>query len=148
MSHKAIDIANAILNLIDPNVGDVISNLKLQKLLYYVQGFNLALFDKPIFDDIIEAWNYGPVVPNVYYHYKDYGSDAIPLPASYEGAELTANERSLIGLIYQDYGQFSAFKLMDMTHEEPTWINARKRSDKIITQSAMKEYFLTLCEDE
>ena len=148
MAHQAIDIANALLCLADPNVGDVISHLKLQKQLYYTQGFSIAFYDKPIFDDEIVAWRYGPVVRNVYNHFKEYGAGAIPLPNSYEGTKLSKEDSLLIAEIYRDYGQFSAFKLMEMTHEEPTWKNAIKTKSKIITQSAMKEYFLTLCEDE
>jgi len=55
MPHKAIDIANAVLCLSNPNIGDIVSNLKLQKLLYYIQGFHIAFFDEPLFDDTIEA---------------------------------------------------------------------------------------------
>jgi len=56
---------------------DFISNLKLQKLLYYAQGIHLALYGKPLFNDPIEAWQYGPVVDSVYQTYKTNGSDAI-----------------------------------------------------------------------
>jgi uncharacterized phage-associated protein len=51
----ALDVAKFILSIIDVEQGEVISNLKLQKLLYYSQGFTLALYDKPLFDDKIEA---------------------------------------------------------------------------------------------
>ncbi|MFD2419431.1 Panacea domain-containing protein [Amycolatopsis pigmentata] len=43
-----------------------LSNLKLQKLLYYAQGHYLALTGRPLFDDEIQAWSHGPVVPAVY----------------------------------------------------------------------------------
>jgi len=69
-------------------------------------------------------------VPNVYHHFKDYGCGAIPRPAncdcgvvpvpsSYQGEELSDVAIKLIDEIYRDYGQFSAFKLMEMTHSEP-----------------------------
>jgi len=50
--------------------GDLISNLKLQKLLYYAQAWHLVNFDVPLFGDSIEAWDFGPVIPNVYRQYK------------------------------------------------------------------------------
>ena len=53
--------------------GDTISNLKMQKLLYYAQGHFLATYKKPLFDDKIEAWKYGPVVKEVYDKFKIYG---------------------------------------------------------------------------
>ena len=61
MTYAANDIARYILTLSTPEVGDIISNLKLQKLLYYVQGFHLAIENEPLFMEDIQAWQYGPV---------------------------------------------------------------------------------------
>ena len=57
--------------------GDMMTNLRLQKLLYFAQGWHLARYGKPLFDDDIEAWQYGPVVPSVYNAYKQYGRGGI-----------------------------------------------------------------------
>jgi uncharacterized phage-associated protein len=82
MAYKVLDIANKIIHFVsDSNAGDLISNMKLQKLLYYQQGFHLAYFGKPLFEEDIEAWMYGPVVPSVYSHFKTEGSGAL----HYEG---------------------------------------------------------------
>lgn len=61
MAYSVIDIANKLLlkPMWDDNL-EFISNLKLQKLLYYEQGYHLAIFDTPLFDADIEAWMYGP----------------------------------------------------------------------------------------
>lgn len=60
---KALDVAKYFLFLArNREAGDTISNLKIQKMLYYAQGYSLALFNKPLFDDRIEAWKHGPVV--------------------------------------------------------------------------------------
>jgi Uncharacterized phage-associated protein len=97
MAHKASDIAKIILKLSNPDVGDIISNLKLQKLLYYVQGFALAMYDKPLFDEDIEAWMYGPVVPCVYQEYKEFGSGAIEFDSDFEIPKtITEEDISLI----------------------------------------------------
>ena len=70
MAYSVQDIAKWILTRnrleVQTEDGDYISNLKLQKLLYYSQGCFLALRDEPLFDSPIEAWTYGPVVPEVY----------------------------------------------------------------------------------
>ena len=66
MAYNAIDIAKKIICKTDVEHGDTLSNLKLQKLLYYMQGFHLAFFDEPFFNESIEAWTYGPVVPVVF----------------------------------------------------------------------------------
>jgi uncharacterized phage-associated protein len=68
MAYKALDIANKILaKASSSDSEELISNMKLQKLLYYQQGFHLAYFGTPLFDEEIETWMYGPVVPAVYY---------------------------------------------------------------------------------
>ena len=75
--YKAIDVARHIVNYTNEQ-GKTVSNLKLQKLLYFVQGFFLALLDRPCFSDEIEAWDFGPVVPVVYRNFKEFGSNSIP----------------------------------------------------------------------
>lgn len=76
---RAIDVARYFLALADEEAGDLVSNLKLQKLLYYAQGFHLAMTGRPLFDEPIQAWMHGPVVPAVYHAFKVYGSGPIPV---------------------------------------------------------------------
>jgi len=78
--YTALDIAKYFITLANPETEDFITNLKLQKLLYYAQGFHLALFGKPLFRESLEAWQYGPVVPEIYRIYKQYGSSPLPQP--------------------------------------------------------------------
>jgi uncharacterized phage-associated protein len=61
---------------------EVISHLKLQKLLYYCQGFYLAICDKPLFSESIHHWDHGPVIPAVYNTYKNHGANNLPIVAS------------------------------------------------------------------
>ena len=121
-----------------------ITNLKLQKLLYYAQGFYLALFDKKLFDEEIEAWQYGPVCVSIYHNFKGYGSNVIPYKEDKkEFSKIFSSEQiEFLDEIYDVFGQFSAWKLRDMTHEEPTWIN-NKDSASLISQNEMKKYFKT-----
>ncbi len=64
MAYKALDIANKLLShAANSGEGELMSNMKLQKMLYYQQGFHIAYFNTPLFDEDIEAWMYGPVVP-------------------------------------------------------------------------------------
>ena len=144
MAHKAIEIANRIIALSNPEFGDLMSNLKLQKLLYYVQGFSLAMYDKPIFDEDIYAWQYGPVVQEAYYRFKKYGSGHIEIKEEdYEKyyIELSTEEKELICDVWDAYGQYSAFRLMEFTHEEYPW-RATKIND-VITHDKLKKYFIT-----
>ncbi|MDR2369284.1 MAG: DUF4065 domain-containing protein [Mycoplasmataceae bacterium] len=136
----ALDVAKFILSIIDVEQGEVISNLKLQKLLYYSQGFTLALYDKPLFDDKIEAWQYGPVVPNVYDKYQKYGYNNIP-PILKDETNIDSESKKVIHAVYKEYGQFSAFKLVEFTHNELPWKEASEREDKTISLDTMKKYF-------
>ena len=79
MAYNVNDIANTLLRYAENTEGgDLMSNMKLQKMLYYQQGFHLAMFGTPLFDDDLEAWMYGPVVPAVYEAYKSHGREGIP----------------------------------------------------------------------
>lgn len=137
---SAKTIAQAFLCLSDPEVGDVVTNLKLQKLLYYAQGFNLAINNKPLFKEDILAWEHGPVIREVYNLYRDNAS--APLPVKTCPSSLTKEEKSLVENVWKVYGQFSAWKLRDMTHNESPWLNTDRNSS--ITHSRMKTFFKTL----
>jgi uncharacterized phage-associated protein len=135
------DIAKYFLAQTNEDAGDLISNLKLQKLLYYAQGFNLALYDEPLFPESIEAWTHGPVVPEVYHEYKDFGSSAIPMPSDVDFSKYDEQTIDLLNEVYSVYGQFSAWKLRSMTHDEEPWKNANVGD--IITLKSMEKYFKT-----
>lgn len=136
----------------DENSGELISNLKLQKLLYYAQGFYLATNDTPLFDDPIEAWMHGPVVPNVYHAYKEFGDFPITLSEEVEIPELEEDITEFLDEIYRIFGQYSAWKLRNMTHEEPPWLETwseyekKQFGSKEIMHEKMSEYFKTQLE--
>jgi uncharacterized phage-associated protein len=138
------DIADYFLTSVDEEVGDGLSNLKLQKLVYYAQGFYLALFGKPLFADPIEAWTHGPVVPALYHDYKCYGSGLIPRPEDFDPESIDLEIRELLNEVYTVFGQFSAWRLRDMTHEEAPWQQAYASvENRVISHEAMQKYFLT-----
>ena len=145
MAHSAIDIANWILTLSEPEEGDLMSNLRLQKLLYYTQGFSLAMYNKPIFNEDIEAWDYGPVVPVAYHHFKKYGSGHIPVEGI-KKIRLSIEEEDLIFEVWNAYGQFSASRLVEITHSEPPWLTTKK--NEVISHKKMRAYFLTQLNEE
>jgi uncharacterized phage-associated protein len=144
--HKASDIAKYFLTLCNVDEGDFLSNLKLQKLLYYAQGFNLAIRGSRLFREDVEAWTYGPVVPAVYHEYKQYEGGALPSPSDFDVNAIDAESRQIIDEVFSVYGQYSAWKLANMTHDEPPWKNAYESGNTTITDAAMIEYFKTLVE--
>src|SRR6185312_5197943 len=121
-----LDISKYILSLNDVEFGDLISNLKLQKLVYYAQGFHLAMNNKELFEEDIIAWEHGPAVESLYHYYKGYGSNAIPVPEEFDDNVLLENEKTLLKEVYEVFGQFSAWKLRNMTHSERPWIETPK----------------------
>ncbi len=116
-----------------------ISNLKLQKLLYYAQGCCLALYDRPLFGDKIAAWQHGPVVESVYHEYKSNGAHGIVFQKDFDDSIFTPEEKDLLTEVYDTFGQYSAWKLRDMTHDETPW-RVTKQNDEI-PQEVIKEYF-------
>lgn len=125
--------------------GEPLTNLKLQKLLYYAQGWFLALYNKPLYEDRIEAWVHGPVIPVAYHSFKKYGYGLIAEQPSFPNLSKEISEH--LDEIIEVYGSYSAFELEHLTHQTDPWKKARgnipidQSSDAEITQATMKSYF-------
>ncbi|MCC6488184.1 MAG: DUF4065 domain-containing protein [Candidatus Hydrogenedentes bacterium] len=128
--------------------GDPLDNLKLQKLLYYVQGWHLALLDKPAFGERLEAWVHGPVQPATYGEYKHYRWN--PITDEVQRPKLDGELSELIKEVLDAYGGETGYELELRTHHEPPWLEARggipddQESNAVISQASMKEYFKSL----
>jgi uncharacterized phage-associated protein len=139
----ASDIANFFIASFQEK-GKGISNLKLQKLLYYAQAWHLALYDAPLFDDKIEAWVHGPVVPLVFREYKRYAWR--PIKENVQ-VDITTDVRFHLTEVIRVYGEFDAATLERMTHREGPWKETRgmlspdEPSTRVITQESIKKYF-------
>ncbi len=118
---KAREVARYFLGTVDEESGDNITNLKLQKLLYYAQGLYIAMNDEALFEEPIEAWDLGPVVPNVYHDTKLNQAQPIPRPKDFDPADYPPEIREFLDAVMSAYGQFSAGKLLKMTHRELPW---------------------------
>lgn len=141
---SAQDVANYFLSLKDEDSGDLISNLKLQKLIYYAQGLHLALMHSPLFSESLVAWEHGPVVDSLYHKYKEHGAGDIPKPTDYEIEIIDEGTQDLLDEVWIVFGQFSGWKLTNMTHEEAPWKEAfEKCQGSEISHESLKEYFST-----
>jgi uncharacterized phage-associated protein len=96
------------------------SHLKLQKLCAYAQAFSLVLFGRKIFEDDLEAWTHGPVVPRLYNHYWSHGKNPLPTDVLPEEARrpFTDEELFVLETVNNFYGQFSAWTLRCMSHDD------------------------------
>lgn len=142
--YSADIIADYFRSRTNADVGDLISNLKLQKLCYYAAGVVAAARqndDYPLFSERIEAWQHGPVVPDLYHKFKVYGSDGIPPMVEGDFSEIQERDRAVLDDVYNYYGQYSAWKLRNMTHDEAPWLNAYEQPDGTITTAALREFF-------
>ena len=133
--------------------GDYLCNLKLQKLLYYAQGWYLAFNDKPLYDDDICAWIHGPVVPTVYNHYKAHSWQPLPgLPIENYNS-LPNDVQEHIEEVWSAYGWMSSYDLEMLTHTEAPWINARgnlspdEPSQAVLSLGDMTKFFQSKISD-
>lgn len=143
MMYSALEIAkwflaeNRIRMVSDES--DYITHLKLQKLLYYAQGCFLAIKDSPLFKEDIYAWQHGPVVPEVYDEYKCFHSNPIEFDEDYDVNKIDSDTRAILKEVFDVFGQYAAWKLRDMTHNEAPW-KETKQGD-IIDKERIKSFF-------
>ena len=147
-SIKAIDAARFLIQLAAAEEEpDYLTHLRLQKLLYFAQGWSLAMRNKPLFKERIEAWANGPVVPEVYHEFKGNGDRPIDPDQTPTAQMLSDDEREFLESLWHGYKKYSASSLREMTHKHATWIAARKglapgeACNREITQSVMKSFF-------
>lgn len=143
--YRAIDVANWFISQYDKGSGDVITHLKVQKLLYYAEAWSQVLWDRQLFEEDIQAWSHGPVVPAVYAVFRDAGWD--PLNQTDEVIEFDERILGVLNQVMLAYGNVSAKVLETMTHEDKPWIDARgdlppeARCETVIPKSEIKSYF-------
>jgi uncharacterized phage-associated protein len=139
-------IAEALINL-SHEKQDPISNLKLQKLLYYAQAWYLVFYDNALFNDPIEAWVHGPVVPPIFRQYREYRWAPISRVPTESVASATLEH---IKEVWRVYGKFPAAKLENLTHSEDPWKHARAGlpidapSHNVISVHSIKTYYSSL----
>lgn len=144
---NVLDVAKNIINIYNAKVDELVSNydivpeyitnLKLQKLLYYVQAICLMVFNKKAFSSKILAWSYGPVVSEVYNQYKENHANGIKSEKSVR--KVSTGLYKIIDEVVNSYGSMDATKLIDFTHEEEPWLETE--ISKEINIDLIKRYF-------
>lgn len=117
---SAILVANKILDAAR-NKGKALTPLQLMKLAYIAHGFHLQQTKEPLFNEDVEAWQYGPVIPSIYHAAKIFGRE--PISATSLPAPLLASQRApkpfavqLIEGVVEAYGHLSGPALSNLTH--------------------------------
>ncbi len=140
-------VAEYFLLLVDEDAGDVMTNLRLQKMVYYAQAWHLAVLGKPIFDDDFEAWVHGPVIDHLYKKYEGYNYNPIPRPIPELAPSINGRSREILDEVWDTYGQFSAKGLENFVRGEDPWIEARRGCSsgdfcrEVIPKDAMRAYY-------
>lgn len=139
---RAFAVAKRILHA-DPSA----DAMKIEKLLYYVQGWTQAWTGRPVFNEPPEAWVYGPVYPFVY---RDWGKYERRQIEAADISLLSTEELAMIDAVVAAYESDDAVALMERTHEEPPWNEAREglapseRSTRVISLTSMMVHFSTV----
>ena len=131
-------------------------HLKLQKLLYYIQSWHLAIFETPLFEEDFKAWVHGPVLTSVWTELKDHSklNAEISVKRSFVAGIIAKVKRSLrkeqlelIDDVLEEYGEKSGYHLECLTHSEDPWKDARgnlppdAKSSAKISKAVMRKFY-------
>lgn len=164
MSYPAKAIANYLLEIASQH-GRELTLMKLLKLVYYANGWHLAIKQQPLIEEPIEAWKYGPVIASIYHEFKEFGNQAITRFAANRSPEEVKRDPStkpwikeedeytkrLLKKIWDVYGDYSGTQLSAMTHQrgtpwDVTWNEKGGSSTNScqINNELLKNYFVKL----
>jgi uncharacterized phage-associated protein len=140
----ALSVAQELvrLSLSEPEP-DPLTNLRLQKLLYYAQAWSLMVRGSELFPEDMEARRHGPVVPDVYRHFAEGSSSAIVAAERVTESDLSDDEREFVGRVWEAYKRYSAVRLAEMMHDETPWRKAWDGRPAPIPIEAIEEFFAT-----
>lgn len=163
--YDVLDIARYIINKCNEK-GIIISNLKLQKLLYFVQGYTFAFDGHRCFSNAIQAWDYGPVCPDAYHEFQKYGAMNIPpineyIEISFDDHDniswdsipydpylIDFDTRETIDAVIDNFAPLSATELVDISHNQLPWkktyFSHPSERNVIIDEQLIKKYFIKL----
>lgn len=138
--YNVLDIAKYVIYYCTKK-GYLITNLKLQKILYFIQAAFLVYKDYSCFVEEIEAWDFGPVVPEVYHEYKCFGNSNIFLEDE-NIPYINKEDRKLMDDMIDECSDYTAAELVSLTHKQAPWKRAYKKYyNNIISKESIKEYF-------
>jgi uncharacterized phage-associated protein len=145
-TQKATDIANWFIGKFAES-GDVVTHLKVQKLLYYSEAWHQVINSEELFEGQIQAWAHGPVVPEVFHEFKQYGWNPLPVPEENQIPKFSEKIENVLNQVIDAYGELPAKTLETMTHKDTPWIRARgsldseERCEVSIPKEEIKSFF-------
>ena len=157
MPFSATAIANELIDRASDS-HSALTQINIQKLVYFAHGWHLAWRGEPLILDSIEAWQYGPVVRSLYNQFKRFGSNritdkAVEFTIDASGRPLMALSclddsangqyaKSVVGAIWKQYGLLKPFQLVELTHASGSpWDKAWKAKQPLISNEEIRAYF-------
>lgn len=139
--YNALTIAQYIINKCFIE-GSPVTNLRLQKLLYFVQGQVLRYLNRPLFNDDFYAWAYGPVIPEIYFEFCGYAG--APIRRTYDNIEIDLLESTIIDDTISRLAPYDDWQLVKISHEKGAPWDKHKYSRERIPKKEIKKFFNSL----
>jgi uncharacterized phage-associated protein len=143
---SALDVAKYFLSKANRE-GDWVTNLKMQKLLYYAQAWYLVNYNAPLFKEPIRPWALGPVIKEVYDEFKNFGSAPIDYKSTGQESNIfSKKQKQFLDEFYDIFFKFTAHELVNMSHNESPWKDAFEKRSNEISLDEIKRYYTHLLE--
>lgn len=159
MSHAVPHGARAVANYLIDQVRqdrDYLTSMQLLKLVYISHGWSLAFFDRPLVREAVEAWEYGPVIADLYQGVKRWGAGPVRerLPGYFAATDgFSSQEKELVSSVLAAYRHLDGLELSNLTHRRGTpWYKVyyeqggKKTRHALIPNDLIKEHFVSLME--
>lgn len=116
---KILNVAEYIFREYYRVTGELIDEMKLQKLLYFSQRETLAILNKPLFNEEFEGWKYEPISREIRTVFTEDGMNA-------ETEDIKSDSKYIINNVILEYGALASWKLSELSHKEVSWLNSRR----------------------
>lgn len=149
--YPAVAIANYFIKKAHEDRTNI-TLMKVSKLVYIAHGFNLAIYDKPLVDEPVQAWKFGPVIASIYSTYKNFGEFPITRITLEEIDESDNDTKELLNKIWESNKAYTAFQLSSWSHEkgspwDKVWSKSPGTKNMIISDDIIKPYFYEISQD-
>ncbi|OEJ98738.1 hypothetical protein A8C32_05950 [Flavivirga aquatica] len=148
--YNCFDIAKELLKFAKEDAVHM-GTMKLLKLTYISHGYYLGFKGKPLFSNEVQAWKYGPVIPELYHVTKRFGSRSVDLEIVnlYSENNLNETDKKFLKIIWNNYKKYNGLQLSSKTHEKNTpWdLVYNKVHYKTIDNSVIEEYYKKIISD-
>ncbi len=143
--HSSIQVANKFLEL--GKSSNDMTPMKLLKLVYIAHGWMLGLYERRLISEDVEAWQYGPVIPELYREIKSYRDRPVESLNIQSQANFDEDELNIIRQVFDKYSKYDGFQLSNITHTKDTpWYRVwnEKNECKIIPPDLIRDYYYNL----